>query len=850
MQKRTVYSLLLLSFILAFAVSSAFGQTVTVESKSAKRCESGVTNISANHSADMSGVEVVLEVSSATGGAYIDGLNVNWQLAADVLNNRIIDLSMADGVSPDTIRIAAFLTDPAYNCLVGTGADDVIATLDFNTNDVCSGEVSISALSYVCENNPTTLIQTQIVECGSSDVTSAAVTAGTITIVNTVPTIADIDDGTVHWGDLIQAQAVGDDGDLVNGCEAISYALVAPPAGMSINATTGLINWTPTGDQVCVHTIEVQVIDACEAVASTTFDICVQNTPPAITCPTEPTNIIWGETASGTVSADDPDGGPAAMLYSLVSFDGTGTFNVNPANGDWSWETAEDNAFCGDFTAFIKVSDGANICDPCSPDNADTCSLVIHVIPTIRVTIEKTHATIQGQMEGVDIFMDEGIECANEMGGYDFLIQYDASALTFMSAVEGQMHTDCGWEYFTYRYGPTACNNGGCPSGIARLVAFAETNNGANHPACFISASGHLATLNFLVTDDRTLECQYVPIRWVWYDCGDNGISSRTGDTLFMSRHVYDYDNPDPIEADAAFPTWLGANSSCDVGGGPGKPEPLRLVDYFNGGVDIVCADSIDARGDINLNGIAYEVADAVLFTNYFVYGLGVFVVNVEGQIAATDCNADGIVLSVADLVTLIRVVVGDEFGIEKLSPVAATVTHDNKSGVLTVDQAVDMGAAYIVAEGDVVPQLLADNMELLYNYDGNNTRIIVSSVAGNTFSGQFITVPGEILSLEMATAAGAPVVSKVIPTEFELAQNYPNPFNPSTNLSFNLPVASDYSLAIYNVNGQLVHTFTGSHDAGKVELVRDASYNASGVYFYKLSAGSFSATKKMVLLK
>ena len=126
----------------------------------------------------------------------------------------------------------------------------------------------------------------------------------------------------------------------------------------------------------------------------------------------------------------------------------------------------------------------------------------------------------------------------------------------------------------------------------------------------------------------------YVPIRFCWYDCGDNAISSVSGDTLFISRHVYDYNNganePD-IAADNLFPSWTGANSTCDIALEDGKPDPLRIVDFQNGGIDIVCADSIDARGDINLNEIANEIADAVLFSNYFIYGLGVFDVNVEG---------------------------------------------------------------------------------------------------------------------------------------------------------------------------------------------------------------------------
>jgi hypothetical protein len=790
----------------------------------------------------MSAVEVLLEVSSASGGGWITGLNVNWQIPASVLDYRVIDLSQANGVSPDTIRIAALLIDSA--CLVGTGADDLLATLDFVTNDVCSGEVLIGPLS--CGSIP---IETQIVECGSSTVISAAVTAGTITIQNVTPTIDPLAGATVHWGALHLAQASGDDDDLANGCENLTFGLVSPPAGMSINATTGLISWTPLGSQVCEHVIEVSITDSCGASATTSYTVCVENTPPSITCPAEVTNIVWSETASGTVDADDPDGGPSALQYTLVSFNGPGTFNVGINTGDWSWDTQEENAYCGDFTAQISVTDGANLCDPCSPENADTCSLDIHVIPTIRVWIEKTHDTPLSQLESVDIFLDDGITCAIEMGGYDFLIDYDVSALTFMSAVEGQMLTDCGWEYFTYRRGASACNLGACPSGKIRLTAFAETNNGANnHPFCFIGTPGHLATMNFLVTDNYLLECQYVPIRWVWYDCGDNGISSKTGDTLFISRHVFDIDG-DPIEQDLPFPSLFGANSTCDTSGGPDKPEPLRLIDFYNGGVDIVCLVDLDDRGDINLNGIANEVGDAVLFTNYFVYGLSVFIINVEGQIAATDVNNDGIVLTVADLVTLVRIVVGDQPPTDKLAPVAVDLSH-GKNGVLSVGNDVAIGAVFVVVDGKASPELLADNMDMLYNFDGERTRIIVSSLEGNSFSGDVLNVHGEIVSIEMATAEGAPVAARIIPNEFDLAQNYPNPFNPATNLSFTLPQNSDYELTIFNVNGQKVHIFTGNANAGTVKLEWDASNNASGIYFYKLTAGSFTATKKMVLLK
>lgn len=89
------------------------------------------------------------------------------------------------------------------------------------------------------------------------------------------------------------------------------------------------------------------------------------------------------------------------------------------------------------------------------------------------------------------------------------------------------------------------------------------------------------------------------------------------------------------------------------------------------------------------------------------------------------------------------------------------------------------------------------------------------------------------------------------LPEEFELSQNYPNPFNPSTTISFTLEKAASVTLDIYSITGQKVATLVnGSRSAGTHDVVFDASNLTSGVYFYTLSSGAVSHTKKMVLLK
>jgi hypothetical protein len=90
----------------------------------------------------------------------------------------------------------------------------------------------------------------------------------------------------------------------------------------------------------------------------------------------------------------------------------------------------------------------------------------------------------------------------------------------------------------------------------------------------------------------------------------------------------------------------------------------------------------------------------------------------------------------------------------------------------------------------------------------------------------------------------------EILPTEFSLAQNYPNPFNPATTIELSLPYATSYTLNIYNITGQVVNVFEGTADAGVVFIEWDATHLSSGIYFYKVVADNFSATKKMVLLK
>jgi hypothetical protein len=99
-----------------------------------------------------------------------------------------------------------------------------------------------------------------------------------------------------------------------------------------------------------------------------------------------------------------------------------------------------------------------------------------------------------------------------------------------------------------------------------------------------------------------------------------------------------------------------------------------------------------------------------------------------------------------------------------------------------------------------------------------------------------------------VSTAVNDPIY---VPGTFQLQQNYPNPFNPSTEIKYSVPEKSTVSLKVYNVLGQEVASlFQGERQAGEYSVNFNASQLASGVYFYRLEAGAFSITKKMILMK
>jgi len=163
-------------------------------------------------------------------------------------------------------------------------------------------------------------------------------------------------------------------------------------------------------------------------------------------------------------------------------------------------------------------------------------------------------------------------------------------------------------------------------------------------------------------------------------------------------------------------------------------------------------------------------------------------------------------------------------------------------------------------------PSVVAVNKQLIAGTDDNGAYVSVDNGVTWTSFSSGMPADTRIWSLAVSsdrlfagTSSGiwgtsSPTEVKVergVPLTFSLKQNYPNPFNPSTNISFSIPSKSFVSLKIYDRFGREVATiFSEEISAGYYTRKWNAANISSGIYFYRLQSGSYTETKKLILLR
>ncbi|MEW5874477.1 MAG: T9SS type A sorting domain-containing protein [Candidatus Zixiibacteriota bacterium] len=663
-------------------------------------------------------------------------------------------------------------------------------------------------------------------------------------------------DVSVHWG-AVAAKTITASG----GCPSLIWEVQNGPG-----AVDGSGNWsyaTGCGDLGTV-TVEISAEDATGQVASCTFDLTVTNTAPTCSDPadiTAPTGVAFS-VPLGPASDGDGD----ALTYTLEP-GAPGWVSVNGNLLEGTRPGGDDTPYNVCFT----VSDGCQSSGICCIGVLFESPYIVCIKGEDTTGALVNYATsLGGQNKTVCVWVDPATGSSGLEGGFDFLICYDQSALSFISASRGDdLHAD--WEYFTYRTGMFGGNCGtGCPNGFVRLVGIADMNNGITPDPAAFDLAGCIVNLTFFVTSDQNFEGSCPHIGFCSYDCGDNVISSKDGNTLYL----------------ASSGATLGPDydlNYCLDNSPKGAPE--QFIDFCPGAICIVPPP--DDRGDINLNGIANEIGDAVLLSNFFIYGSSVWHPTYgPSQIFASDVNNDGIVLTVADLVYLIRIITGDAqpFPDENINPKVAPyassvdVISNVRNNTLTVStsSSVELGGALLVYRfsGMTVGEAAltaGSGLKMKSRVSGGELRILVypdpATAGGKVNAGSndlvTVTVEGngsiELVESQFSDAEGALLsvesLKSLVPTSFALHQNFPNPFNAGTVIPVSLSKESDWTLTVYNVAGQVVKTFAGHDEPGVVNIAWDGRSNdnsvvPSGMYFYRLNTKDFIATKKMVLIK
>ena len=627
--------------------------------------------------------------------------------------------------------------------------------------------------------------------------------------------------------------------------------------GCQITSGPGLLqsgNWcyTPTGDQTV--NVTIRCTDACGAFCESSFKVTfIVNKPPVCSLPRDTTiqQLCEVTEISLPVSATDPDGNLSGCAITA----GPGQI----VGGHWLYTPTHDTTVCvtircsdacgayceGTFCVTVRI-----IYQNCN------CPIVVSVAGGVYVE------ALNGETVPVPIQIDK---LGDVIGGFDFLLCYDQTAISLITVTQGSAIST--WEYFTYRLTTNGNCGTGCASGMVHLIAIADLNNGTAHPpAGAFTPLGAIGVISFRVTSDRNFIDQCIPIRFCWFDCTDNTISSKSGDTTWVAIDI----------------ATLLPDEDC-LTNVPGKPTAVPGICFTDGAICI--KEPPDDRGDLNLNGVANEIGDAVLYTNFFIYGDRVWnPVWRDVQILASDINNDGLVLTVADLIYLIRIITGDvqpypPGGNPKVVAVdgSATVTAETGNGVLRIDwqsSAPVGGAQFVVqvpATGEIgQPALSADaaNMEIKSHREGNELRMLVYSTTGESIAAgnhAIVSLPlaagqtAAVASCDLSTADGAvlPVTlakSTPLPTSFTVAQNYPNPFNAGTVIRFGMSERGSYDVSIYDITGRRVWR-TSSEGVGWISVAWDGRAEnggtlASGIYLYRVQTEQGTQTRKMTLLK
>ena len=649
----------------------------------------------------------------------------------------------------------------------------------------------------------------------------------------------------------------------------------------------------------------VTFMDTCYATGeflTVDYEITVNNVNRPPFCvnvgPTDQT-VSFGDTLETiTVTFDDPDltcqaphtGDALTITYSIDPVPSTSPTFVDNGNGTATLDWIPDSLDIGDYTVVFTATDLGGLTAQCD-------TVKIHVVSVIPCDIPvpegysaadlyafqiKKMCAYAGEEVLYPVYMStpQHVDPSEDyVGAYEVLLAWDPSCMTLMDVIEAEIDSNFS-EYFDYNI---------IPAGVVdvwpavRVVAIRDKANNVYTPPIPPGCQFPIFYLKFNMNHDwdPNYACD---VKFVVKECGDNTISSVDGLTLHTPAYLASV-NP---ACDTTF-DFSVAEACPDTNL---IPKDVALLDGFHwvdGYVD--CLADVDCpggdisaytleytTGDVNLNTVPYEVADAAFFHQYL---LGYFTVDDDTltdpqgwtgydwqrAMMGSDVNHNTVPWEMGDLVLMTAVINGF---IAPLSytvptePVKLTVGGDN----IYIDAPTDIGGVYLVIKyageiGEPVLGEYASGMTLDWNDLGGELRVVIWSLDHHVMpagEGLLLTIPGlkpeYITKIDIADFAGNTLSVEKGLASFALRKAIPNPFKGTTEIGFAVASETNVNLSVYDVSGKLVRTLVNKKLVpGEYTATWDGKDNnghsvKSGVYFVKMTAGKFSASRKLMLLK
>jgi hypothetical protein len=493
------------------------------------------------------------------------------------------------------------------------------------------------------------------------------------------------------------------------------------------------------------------------------------------------------------------------------------------------------------------------------------------------IKVESSYGIFPGHRARLSIIKEAGSE---PIRAFTFLIDYDSTRMQFISGSIGAALSDqgCQWGIFKCEQVPVDTNAGQRPSGLLRITAMADSvGEDASAPRYSIPDGGELARMEFMMGGSE--DDGVVPVRFVWHDCSDNTLLVVGDQRPLVAARVLDWNCFEGLpnycpeltgRSNSLRYSYGGPPSSCNRKGKAGSLRPG--VTFHNGGADYDWRPrDLDAIGDINLNGVAQEVSDFNLIAKFLLEGLPAMSDSTRREFDfRADINADSLTLTIADMVYMQRVIVGDALPYSKLETYGDTVEVEFKEDTLTVTSPARLAGIHAIFECDrdyPVESLRDIPAKSYYDTTTHELRVLQTCFFERRDSTEYnsclhlglnagknrlfaLRGPAKLKSIQISGYYGNLLrcyygdQRSPLYVALEYSQNSSG--LDTVHIDVYLSVKTDWRIDISNTRQQILETYTGK-DIGHKLINWVWSGLLPDTYTVKAVAGSFTLTREVV---